>query len=102
MVFWEEKKLNVKQLGERLYLDSGTLTPVLKTLEAKGYLCRRRSTEDERVLTVEITKAGEELKDAALNIPHEMAKHIALTRDEVRTLYQLTYKLLNEAPEFKG
>jgi DNA-binding MarR family transcriptional regulator len=101
MVFWEEKKLNVKQLGEHLYLDSGTLTPVLKTLEAKGYLCRRRSTEDERVLTVEITKAGEELKDAALNIPHEMTKHIALTRDEVRTLYQLTYKLLNEAPEFK-
>ena len=100
MVFWEEKKMNVKQLGQRLYLDSGTLTPVLKTLEAKGFLCRRRSTEDERVLTVEITEAGEALKDAALDIPYEMTKHVALSRDEIRTLYQLVYKLLNEAPEF--
>ena len=101
MVFWEEKKLNVKQLGERLYLDSGTLTPVLKTLESKGYLCRRRSTEDERVLTVEITPAGEALKDEALIIPQEMTKHVALTREEIKTLYHLIYKLLNDAPEFK-
>ena len=66
MVFWEEKTQNVKQLGEKLYLDSGTLTPVLKTLEAKGYLVRSRSKEDERVLNVEITPAGEALKDEAL------------------------------------
>ena len=50
--------------------------------------------------TVEITEAGEELKDEALSIPYEMMKHIALSREEIRTLYQLTYKLLNEAPEF--
>ena len=101
MVFWEEKKLNVKQLGEHLYLDSGTLTPVLKTLESKGYLCRRRSTEDERVLTVEITPAGEALKDEALAIPQEMVKHVSLTNEETVTLYRLIYKLLNNAPEFK-
>ena len=69
MVFWEEKTQNVKQLGEKLYLDSGTLTPVLKTLEAKGYLVRTRSKEDERVLNVEITEAGEALKDEALAVP---------------------------------
>ena len=100
MVFWEEKTQNVKTLGEKLYLDSGTLTPVLKTLEVKGYLRRYRSKEDERVLNVEITEAGEALKDEALSIPGEMLKHVALTREEVRTLYALLYKLLNEAPEY--
>lgn len=101
MVFWEEKKLNVKQLGEHLYLDSGTLTPVLKTLEAKGYLRRRRSTEDERVLSVEITPVGEALKDEVLFIPEEMKKHVALGQEEAVTLYRLIYKMLNDAPEFK-
>ena len=101
MVFWEEKTQNVKQLGEKLYLDSGTLTPVLKTLEAKGYIVRSRSKEDERVLNVEITPAGEALKDEALSIPMEMVKHVALSREESYTLYKLLHKLLEEAPEFK-
>ncbi len=101
MVFWEEKVQNVKQLGEKLYLDSGTLTPVLKTLEAKGYLVRSRSKEDERVLNVEITEAGEALKDEALAVPEAMMQHIALTREETYTLYKLLRKLLEEAPEFK-
>ena len=101
MVFWEEKTQNVKQLGEKLYLDSGTLTPVLKTLEAKGYIVRSRSKKDERVLNVEITEAGEALKDEALSIPMEMVKHVALSREETYTLYKLLHKLLEEAPEFK-
>ena len=101
MVFWEEKTQNVKQLGEKLYLDSGTLTPVLKTLEAKGYLVRTRSKEDERVLNVEITAAGEALKDEALSVPAEMFKHVALSKEETYTLYKLLHKLLEEAPEFK-
>ena len=101
MVFWEEKTQNVKQLGEKLYLDSGTLTHVLKTLEAKGYIVRSRSKEDERVLNVAITEAGEALKDEALSIPMEMVKHVALSREESYTLYKLLHKLLEEAPEFK-
>ena len=101
MVFWEEKTQNVKQLGEKLYLDSGTLTPVLKTLEAKGYIVRSRSKEDERVLNVAITEAGEALKDEALSIPMEMVKHVALSREESYTLYKLLHKLLEEAPKFK-
>jgi DNA-binding MarR family transcriptional regulator len=101
MVFWEEKTQNVKQLGVKLYLDSGTLTPVLKTLEAKGYIVRSRSKEDERVLNVAITEAGEALKDEALSIPMEMVKHVALSREETYTLYKLLHKLLEEAPEFK-
>ena len=62
MVLWEHKTMNVKAMGEQLYLDSGTLTPVLKKLESKGYITRQRSTADERNLVVTITDAGEVLK----------------------------------------
>ena len=96
MVFWEHKKMNVKELGEKLYLDSGTLTPVLKSLEAKGYVRRYRSTEDERVLLVEVTEAGEALRDEALSIPGQMACHVLLSPEESRTLYELLYKLLSD------
>ena len=69
LVLWEEEKINVKELGERLYLDSGTLTPVLKSLEAKGYVKRYRYERDERVLLVEATEKGLELREVAADIP---------------------------------
>ena len=95
LVFWEDKKLSVKELGKKLYLDSGTLTPVLKSLEAKGFVNRYRSSEDERVLIVEITDKGEKLKEKAKSIPYSMLKHNrALTEDELRQLYYLSSKLL--------
>ncbi len=95
LVFWEHKKMNVKELGEKLYLDSGTLTPVLKSLEAKGYVRRYRSTEDERVLLVEVTEAGKALRDQALSVPAQMACHVVLSPEESLTLYKLLYKLLS-------
>ncbi len=95
LVFWEHKKMNVKELGEKLYLDSGTLTPVLKSLEAKGYVRRYRSTEDERVLLVEVTEAGKALRDEALSVPAQMACHVVLSPEESLTLYKLLYKLLS-------
>ena len=95
LVFWEHKKMNVKELGEKLYLDSGTLTPVLKSLEAKGFVRRYRSTEDERVLLVEVTEAGKALRDEALSVPAQMACHVALSQEEGLTLYKLLYKLLS-------
>lgn len=95
LVFWEHKKMNVKELGEKLYLDSGTLTPVLKSLEAKGFVRRYRSTEDERVLLVEVTEAGRALREEALSIPAQMACHVALDSEESLTLYKLLYKLLS-------
>ena len=61
MVMWEHKEMNVKELGEHLYLDSGTLTPVLKKLEQKGWVKRNRAKEDERVLIVTLTAEGEKL-----------------------------------------
>ena len=94
MVFWEEKKVSVKELGKKLYLDSGTLTPVLKSLEAKGFVNRYRSTEDERVLIVEITEKGEALRDKALDVPAEVGKCVRLEQGEALELYQLLYKIL--------
>lgn len=99
MVLWDEKCINVKTLGDRLYLDSGTLTPLLKKLEAKGLVSRKRSEADERNLIVSITEAGEKLKDAALSVPEAMAKCVPLSADEAATLYMLLYKLLQTEPE---
>ncbi len=94
MVFWEQKKCSVKELGAKLYLDSGTLTPVLKSLEAKGFVRRYRSTEDERVLLVEVTEEGEKLRDRALEVPVKVGGCVSLNPDEVKALYGLLYKLL--------
>ena len=94
MVFWETKKLSVKEVGKQLYLDSGTLTPVLKSLEAKGLVRRYRSSEDERVLLVEITEEGEVLKEKAVSIPQKLSACVNLSSEEALQLYQLLYKVL--------
>ena len=94
MVLWEEKSLSVKELGKRLFLDSGTLTPVLKALEKKGYVKRSRSANDERVLIAEITDDGENLKIKAAEVPKKMANCVNLNPEEAQTLYRLLYKIL--------
>lgn len=94
MVLWEKKRLTVKELGKVLYLDSGTLTPLLKKLEAKGLLIRERSKEDERNLFISLTEEGKALRDEALHIPGELEKCVELDQEERMTLYQLLYKLL--------
>jgi len=94
MVFWEEKKISVKDLGKKLFLDSGTLTPVLKSLEAKGFISRSRSAEDERVLIAEITDEGEALREQAKSVPENVAGCVKLEPNEAMQLYQLLYKLL--------
>lgn len=94
MVLWEKKKVNVKTLGEYLFLDSGTLTPVLKKLESKGFIKRERNASDERNLEVTITSAGEKLKDDALSIPENIGSCVRLTQEEAKTLYKLLYKVI--------
>ena len=94
MVMWEKKHVSVKELGEKLYLDSGTLTPVLKSLESKGFVTRRRSAEDERVLIAEITEAGEALKEQAAEVPPKIACCVSLTQEEAGELYRILYKIL--------
>ena len=94
LVLWEHKQMTVKELGTCLYLDSGTLTPLLKKLEEKGLVTRRRSTTDERNLIVGITPAGEAMKQEAASIPIEMEKCCNLNTEERITLYRLLYKML--------
>lgn len=96
MVLWDKKEMNVKELGKYLYLDSGTLTPVLKKLESKGYIQRSRSKEDERNLVICITKEGEALKEQALEVPVQMGQCVKLTEEEAKLLYQILYKILGE------
>jgi DNA-binding MarR family transcriptional regulator len=94
MVLWEKKCVNVKTLGESLYLDSGTLTPVLKKLESKGYISRVRSNEDERNLVVTITEEGEKLKEQAVCIPSKIGSCVNLTAKDAEVLYTLLYKII--------
>lgn len=94
MVLWADKKVSVKSLGQKLFLDSGTLTPVLKSLEAKGYVRRYRCDEDERVLIAELTDAGEALKRQAVRVPEQVAGCIRLDPADAKQLYGLLYKIL--------
>ncbi len=99
MVLWEKKQMNVKEIGKCLYLDSGTLTPLLKKLEAKGYIERHRSKEDERNLLIKITKDGEALKEKAMEVPFKMAKCLELNEKDAKELYSLLHKLLDKFHE---
>ena len=99
MVLWEEHTVTMHDLGKRLYLDSGTLTPVLKKLESMGYLKRRRKADDERVVVVEITKEGEALREEAEKIPYAMGclvnkKGTLFTLEEAEALKEQLYRIL--------
>lgn len=99
MVMWDKKTINVKALGDLLFLDSGTLTPVLKKLEAKKYITRSRSKEDERNLSITITEEGEALKMKAVMVPEKVGKCISITPEEAKILYGLLYKILDQVNE---
>ncbi|MDV9191392.1 MarR family transcriptional regulator [Streptomyces sp. SR27] len=86
LVLWEHGELPVKGIGERLRLDSGTLSPLLKRLEAAGYVERRRSPEDERSVTVRPTADGTALKAKALGVPRRIAAATGLGLDDIREL----------------
>lgn len=96
MVLWEEKQINVKDLGAQLFLDSGTLTPVLKKLEKKGLVTRARDSQDERVLLVTLTEAGEKMRDQALEIPPAVGACVSLEAEEREMLYHILYKILEQ------
>ena len=94
MALWEYKSLSVSRLGERLYLDSGTLTPLLKRLAQKGLINRERSAQDERQVLVTLTHAGEALKEKAIEIPSKIGRCLNLNAEEAAALYRLLYKVL--------
>ena len=96
MVMWEHKELRVKDVGKYLFLDSSTLTPLLKRLEEKGYVTRRRSDEDERELIVTITGIGEALKEKAVTVPEKLSACVALDPQKAQALYELLYEVLGK------
>lgn len=96
MVLWEHQRLTVNQIGEKLSLDSGTLTPLLKRLETKSYIIRQRKIEDERVVEISLTDVGERLQDKACLIPVKMNEKLNLSETDVRELKEAINKLLEK------
>lgn len=95
LAMWEHKALSVKELGKLLFLDSGTLTPVLKTLEKKGFLSRCRSAEDERILIVSLTEQGSALQARAVEVPYKMQGCVSLDRQDAAALYRILHSMMD-------
>jgi DNA-binding MarR family transcriptional regulator len=94
MVMWEHKSISVRDMGKILFLDSGTLTPMLKKMQKAGWIRKKRSEEDERIVIVSITERGEELHDQAMDIPSKMSGCVTLGNDEALHLYTLLHKMM--------
>ena len=94
MAMWEHEELSVKELGEYLFLDSGTLTPVLKTLEKKGFLSRKRSSKDERMLVVTLSESGKELGERAVEVPFKMQGCMSIDEKDAAELYRILHKMM--------
>jgi len=95
MALWEAPALSVSELGRTLFLDSGTLTPLLKKLESKGYVRRTRSSDDERVVMISITQPGLDMREKALSIPQGMRKCIKIDDSDFAALYRILHKMID-------
>jgi len=96
MALWEKDDLTVNQLGEILQLDNGTLTPLLKRLESKSYLTRTRSKDDERVVKIQLTEKGYQLKEKASCIPMQILESLQLSVEDMQQLKSLSDKVVNK------
>lgn len=94
MLLWENQKLTIKEIGEQLMLDTGTLTPLLKRMEQKKLLSRTRSMQDERIVEIEITPTGSNLKTAAAEIPTQMVCSLNTNPNEADQFKTLLNKIL--------
>lgn len=94
LVLWEKDGLPVGEIGEKLLLDNGTLSPLLKKMEQAGYVRRERSREDERVVVITLTEAGRALQEKAKDVPAKVAGCIDLPPEKAQALYGLLYELL--------
>lgn len=102
LVLWEKDGLTVGEIGERLLLDNGTLSPLLKKLEQAGYVRRERSREDERVVVITLTEAGRALQEKAKDVPAKVAGCIDLPPEKAQKLYGLLYELLENQKNKEG
>ena len=96
IVLWENGSISAKEIGRKLFLDSGTLTPVLKSLAKKGFITRERSKDDERVLMIDLTEKGRELQKEAFDIPAKVTDCVNFNAQDAKTLYTLLNKLLGQ------
>ncbi len=96
MVLWEQSPVNEKFLCESLCLKSNTLTPLLKKLEAKGYIKKEKDADDERNLVIALTDSGVMLREKAVCVPEAIAREFHLSQEEAIFLYQILYKMLDE------
>ena len=99
MALWENKSLDVKTLGELLFLDSGTLTPLLKKLEEKGLVLRQKTNKDGRQLIVSLTQKGKDLKREIQIVPHQIGSCVNLSPEEGAELKRLLLKVLSNVTE---
>ncbi len=99
MVMWEKETVNEKDLVNALFLQANTLNPLLKKLEAKGYVEIKKDESDKRNLKISLTNEGRNLKDKAVHVPASLAKEINLTEEEAIFFYKILYKILNETKE---
>ena len=96
MVLWKEQQQTVGQLGEKLFLDSGTLTPLLKRMEQKEMVVRSRNIEDERIVVIKMNKKGSALKEKVKDIPEKLLESMAISVDERKQLKKIANKILNK------
>ncbi len=94
LVLWEEERIAMGELGDRLYLDSGTLTPLLKKMEAAGLIARERCRDDERCMIISLTDQGWALQEKASEVPFAVGSCVRLSGEEAGTLHRLLYKVL--------
>ncbi|MBR3640442.1 MAG: MarR family transcriptional regulator [Oscillibacter sp.] len=94
LALWEKDGVPVSEIGEKLMLDNGTLSPLLKKMEQAGYVTRRRSAEDDRVVLITLTEEGRALQEKAKDVPKNVAGCVGLSPEKARTLYTLLYELL--------
>ena len=96
MVLWARDGVSVRELGEQLYLDSGTLTPLLKKMESSGYVRREHCRSDERVKLVFLTEEGRAMREKCRGIPERLGEQVrCFTPDEAQTLRALLYRVLD-------
>lgn len=101
LVLWEEDGLSVTDIGHKLMLDNGTLSPLLKKMEQAGYIKRRRSDADDRVVLITLTEEGRALQDKAKDIPRLVGSCIDLPEEKARQLYALLYELLEKRSDIR-
>ena len=95
MALWDKGSLSVKELGKILFLDSGTLTPLLKTLESKGFVIRSRDKEDERNVIISLTDEGMQLRERAVKVPTQMGSCIKIDPKDAADLYRILHTMMD-------